>query len=100
MSTENDRLLGKLESGIDTLAQGQSTMIQDLKDHRQEVAEMHLLSMTRITEVEGDIERVEAKLDGHADEDNKRFSSIKWGIGVMISLIVAVTAVLTAMAES
>ena len=61
---------------------------------------MHLLSMTRITEVEGDIERVEAKFDGHADEDNKRFSSIKWGIGAMISLIVAVTAVLTAMAKS
>ena len=99
MSTEDDRLLGKLESGIDTLTHGQSTMIQDLKDHRQEVAEMHLLSMTRITEVEGDVERVEAKIDGHADEDNKRFNTMRWTVGIVVTVSLGLVGVFQALAQ-
>lgn len=96
----DERQMGRLEQGLETLASGQATIISDLKEHRKEMFDLHASTAKRVSEAEGDIERVEAKIDGHAGEDDKRFASMRWTVGVGISLLVAVTAVMTAMADS
>jgi hypothetical protein len=79
-----ERLLGKLEQGIENLSEGQTTMIADLSDHRKETADLHRAAAQRTSEAEVDIERIEAKVDGHSNEDEKRFALL-WKIGGVVS---------------
>jgi hypothetical protein len=86
----DERLLGRLESSMTSLAAGQATMIADLSAHCKETADLHRAAASRTSEVESDIERVEAKVDGHADEDNKRFNTVRWIIGGLFGLAMTV----------
>jgi hypothetical protein len=79
-----ERLLGKLEQGMENLSEGQTTMIGDLAAHRRETADLHRAAARRASDTEADIERVEAKVDGHSNEDEKRFALL-WKIGGVVS---------------
>ena len=95
----DERQMGRLEQGLETLAAGQVTIMTDLKEHRRESMELHNAMAKRISETEGDNERIEAKVDGHASEDDKRFATLKWIMGGAITLVVAVSAVIQAVAS-
>jgi hypothetical protein len=74
-------------------------MISDLKDHRREMFELHASTANRVSEVEADVERVETKINGHADEDNKRFTTMRWVIGGLVGLFIAVAGAFQALAQ-
>ena len=79
--SDDDRLIGKLEAGIETISDNQTTIMSEFREHRREMADVHTRVIDRLGVVEADVDRVEAKVDGHASEDDKRFSLL-WRISL------------------
>jgi hypothetical protein len=98
MPSNDERLLGKMEAGIATVADNQTTIMTEFREHRKDMAHAHAETSLRISEVEADAERIEAKVEGHADEDDKRFALL-WRIGGAVAGILGAGIIIAAKAS-